>query len=469
MSMTSDELTALITGAVKDGMAELEAKTASAGSTIDDPLVKERIEQEVNAKVSAAMAEHEEKYALDLERKMAELAMVQPGAAKHAVDEVLTDKSFAFVGKPVHRCNELELEAQKLHDMLYMIGTLAAEPIQTAKAYLRSEGVSEEGIAKALDSYTSGSGSEWVETMFSSQFVERIALGGKLAPLFPRFTMAAKTVYVPAARGLLDAYLTTGSENAATTEDTTLDSAQLTFTAEDVNIYRAFSDNLDQDSVISVGGLIQAQMANSMNEWLDMIIDNGDITSTHHDSDISSGDPRKAWSGLREKALTTTTANASLATFNFDNLLAIPAAMSGYNDDPEKLTWIVPTKTYWASLFTLKDSSGNPVWLPANGVTGMNPIVSGQVGWLAGIPVVASGVLRTNLNASGAYDGITETKSALYCVYRDAWWLGDRKQVTIESARDVKTRSTDVVLTWRGDFQHVFTSTDLTTAMGYNY
>ena len=469
MSITSDELTTLIKGAVEDGMAELAAKTAAAGPTAEDPLVQERIAKEVDAKIAAAMAEHQEKYALDLERKMAEMAMVQPGAAKHAVDEVLTDKSFAFVSKPIGKCNELELEAQKMHDMLYMIGVLAAEPVPTAKAYLHSQGVGEEGIAKALDSYTSGSGSEWVESVFSSQFVERIALGGKLAPLFPRFTMAAKTVYVPAARGLMNAYLTTGSENAATTEDTSLDSAQVTFTAEDVNIYRAFSDNLDQDSVISVGGLIQAQMANSMAEWLDRIIDNGDITSTHHDADIASGDPRKAWNGLREKALTTTTANASLATFNFDNLLAIPAAMAGYNDDPSKLTWIVPTKTYWSQLFTLKDSQNNSVWLPANGVNGANPIVSGQVGWLAGIPVVASGVMRTDLNASGVYDGSTTTKAALFCVYRDAWWLGDRKQVTIESARDVKTRSTDVVLTWRGDFQHMFTSTDLTTAMGYNY
>lgn len=469
MSVTLDELKEVVKTAYAEVNATRDAEIAAAGSAIDDPLVQERIDKRMDEKFSAAMVEYEEKAALAFERRVAEMAMVQPGAAKHAVDEVLTDKSFAFVSKPIGKCNELELEAQKMHDMLYMIGVLAAEPVPTAKAYLRSQGVGEEGIAKALDSYTSGSGSEWVESVFSSQFVERIALGGKLAPLFPRFTMAAKTVYVPAARGLMNAYLTTGSENAATTEDTELDSAQVTFTAEDVNIYRAFSDNLDQDSVISVGGLIQAQMANSMNEWLDMIIDNGDITSTHHDSDISSGDPRKAWSGLREKALTTTTANASLATFNFDNLLAIPAAMAGYNDDPSKLTWIVPTKTYWSQLFTLKDSANNSVWLPANGVSGADPIVSGQVGWLAGIPVVASGVLRTDLNASGVYDGSTKTKAALYCVYRDAWWLGDRKMVTIESARDVKTRSTDVVLTWRGDFQHMFTSTDLTTAMGYNY
>ena len=469
MSVTLDELKEVVKTAYAEVNATRDAEIAAAGSAIDDPLVQERIDKRMDEKFSAAMVEYEENAALELERKMAEMAIVQPGAAKHAVEDVLTDKSFSFASKPIGKCNELELEAQKMHDMLYMIGVLAAEPVPTAKAYLRSQGVGEEGIAKALDSYTSGSGSEWVESVFSSQFVERIALGGKLAPLFPRFTMAAKTVYVPAARGLMNAYLTTGSENAATTEDTELDSAQITFTAEDVNIYRSFSDNLDQDSLISVGGLIQAQMANSMAEWIDRAIDNGDITATHHDGDISAGDPRKAWSGLREKALTTTTANASLATFNFDNLLAIPAAMSGYNDDPAKLTWIVPTKTYWASLFTLKDSSNNPVWLPANGVTGMNPIVSGQVGWLAGIPVVASGVLRTDLNASGVYDGSTKTKSALYCVYRDAWWLGDRKQVTIESARDVKTRSTDVVLTWRGDFQHVFTSTDLTTAMGYNY
>ena len=194
---------------------------------------------------------------------------------------------------------------------------------------------------------------------------------------------------------------------------------------------------------------------------------NGDTADPHHDSDITAANaPRKAWIGLREKALTNSDANADLSTFTLENLAAIPGAMGKYADQ-NQLVWIMPPKVFFGKLLTLKDANNNPVFLPGLGGAAASPVVTGEVGRFLGSPVVVSSLIRTDLNASGVYDDATKTKTVIYLVYRDAWALGVRKDVTAESQKQVKSGSFDLVLTWRGDFKHL-EGTAVTTAIGYN-
>lgn len=365
---------------------------------------------------------------------------------------------------------EIEREACKLHDMLMVIRARARDPQAATRMYLQRQGLSDEMIAKALDTYTTTYGLEWVNAIFSQEFVERIALGGKVLPLFYRFPMAAKSVTVTGQSGRMTAYRGTASENTAITADTTGLTTNVPFSAEEIDIYQAYSDSLDTDAVIATLPKLTQMMIDSVNEWLDIMVMDGD-TATTMDSDWSStGEPRAAWDGLRLRAKTVTTANMDLSTFDLDNLLAMVSLMDGYNGNPEDLSWIFPAKTFWAKLFTMTDNptNKNSVFLPCNTALGINPIVSGQIGILCGSPVTVSGLVRTNLNASGVYDGTIATKAVCYCVYRDAWWFGDRKMVAVETQHMVKTRNTDVVLSVRGDFQHMRGSSDITTALGYN-
>jgi len=469
MELKLSDLQQMIANVVAEQMksAEHERKMAEDRGEADDPLVEERIERMVNERTEKAVAEATAKVREEMERRMAEARAIDTDAIPDATSLLVT-RGADIVRKPVEECNEIEREAQKLHDVLYTISKVAARPESVMRNYLLSKRSDADIVTRALDTYTSGAGAEWVNAAYSNQFVEAILKGGVLAPLFPRFQMTAHTVYVPTVGGRMAAYLTSGAENQAVTEDTALTSGRVTFTAKELNIYKAYSDALDEDSVASIGPLLVAQMQASISEWLDMAIDSGDTSTTHMDSDVTaSTDPRKAWIGLRKKALTDNGANVSLGTFNFDTLVTIPANMGVYSNNPKDLVWIVPTKIYWSKLFTLKDANNNPVWLPANGIAGPNPIISGQVAWLAGIPVVTSGVVRTNLNATGVYDGSTTSKSVLYCVYTDGFWLGDRHLVTVETQRQAKSRSTDVVLTWRGDF-HCVRGTEVVVGMGYN-
>lgn len=455
--------------AVLAGMEKLKAEQESAENhkAADDPLVTEAIEKRVDEMVTERVKAAEAKWQLERDRAIAEDSMVQVGGAKAAVEDCFPHIK-TIAEKPASRLTEVEKDACALHDALYVIQVRAKKPEEASRLYLRSQGLSDTAIEKALDSYTSTTGYEWVNQVFSNQFVSRIALGGKILPLFPRFVMPAKIVTVPRSYGRATAYRQSSSENTSLTADTTALSTNITFTAEDINLYQAYSDNLDSDAIPSLLPLLTAEFSAAISEWLDICIVDG-CDSADMDSDWSATtDPRYCWDGLRYRASQTTTANTDLSTFSWDNLVTIPSLMAGYNSDPEKLSWLVPTKTYWAKLMTLKDSQNNPVWLPATGPTGINPVVNGQIGWLGGIPVTASGVMKTNLNASGVYDGSTTSKAALICVYRDAWWFGDRQQITVETQHMVAKRNTDCVMTVRADFQHMY-STDVTTAIGYNF
>lgn len=483
-AITIDELSATFSKAAADGylaaMRTLEAEKAAAGSAAADPLVEDAIEKRVDELFTAKLSEAQADWQLARDREAAEKTMVQPGAAKHAVSEVLP-RIKSLVGikisdgdhepTPVAAMSELERETAKLHDNLMVIRCRARDKDAACRRYLHTQGLDSVGIEKALDTYTSTFGVEWVNSVFSTEFVDRIALGGKILPLFYRFPMAAKAVTVTGQTGRMTAYRTTATENTAVTADTTGLTTNVAFSAEEISIYQAYSDALDADAVVATLPKMSEMMVSSVAEWLDIMIMDG-CDSADMDTDWSAtSDPRYAWDGLRKKAKTQTGANADLSTFTLDTLLAIPGAMAGFADDPEKLSWIVPQKTFWTKLFTLTDNgtNKNSVWLPCNGPSGLNPVVTGQIGWLGGIPVTTSSLVKVDANAAGVYDGTTSTKAVLYCVHRDSWWFGDRQMVTIDSQHMVKSRNTDVVMTIRCDFQHMRPAAKLTTALGYNF
>lgn len=490
--VTVDELSKTFSKAAADGYLEamrtIEAERKAAGPAVDDPLVTDAIEKRVDEMYEKRLGEEQAKWQLARDREAAEKNMVQPGAAKHVVADVLPNiKSLVGIklvdgdheprrATPMapgdyepQLMTEIEREACKLHDMLMVIRCRARDKDATCRRYLRAQGLNDEMIAKTLDTYTTSYGVEWVNSVFSTEFSDRIALGGKVLPLFYRFPMAAKAVTCGGQTGAMTAYRGTANENTATTADTTGLSTNVAFSAEELNIYQPYSDSLDADAVIATGPKLAQMMIDSCAEWLDKCVMDGDTAGTMDSDWSASTDPRKSWDGLRLKVTTDTGAFKDLSTFDADTLLTILGAMTGYSENPEKLSWIFPTKTFWTKLFTLTDNSTNKnsVFLPCTPGLGIPPIVTGQIGLLLGSPVTVSGLARTNLNASGIYDGTMTTQAVCYLVHRDSWWYGDRQMVAVESQHMVKTRNTDVVLSVRGDFQHM-RGTDLTTGAGYN-
>jgi hypothetical protein len=90
------------------------------------------------------------------------------------------------------------------------------------------------------------------------------------------------------------------------------------------------------------------------------------------------------------------------------------------------------------------------------------------LGKFDGIPIVISPNIRTNLNASGVYDGITTNRTVLFLVNRNVWAVAERRNIRVEADRDVQRQVDLVVATWRGDFAPLYPSESTHTGIGYN-
>jgi len=74
---------------------------------------------------------------------------------------------------------------------------------------------------------------------------------------------------------------------------------------------------------------------------------------------------------------------------------------------------------------------------------------------------------REDLNASGHYDGLTKTKTALFLVNRRAFVLGDRRRITLETQKNISNQQVTLVANVAGSFGHCF-GHEISAGMGYN-
>ncbi len=467
-------------GAVELTSTEFQEGIATAVAKAVSPLLNEFIEWKKTAAADAATIEEAEQRAQalrerleatenrlsDVEKSVAEGQKLRPeiGVGGYFDEWPISPRRLRRAPR-----DEQEKQAQLLNDSLLIVWHYAKDRSKAVQALLDEMDVPEgAAVRKALDTYTSAGGAEWIPTIMSTQFIEAVDYRTVVKPLIPVMGMTAKNVTLPGGDGDADVYRLTGAENTAPTESTKPGSRNVQFNAEDLAARRSYSDNLEQDAVISAVDYLRGRLARGIARQLDLAILDGDTSGTHMDSDVTlATDPRKMWIGLRRKARTDAGANVDLGTFNLDGLLSMPANMQEYADYPEDLVWLFASKTYWGKLITLKDAADNPAFLPAYAPGVQTPIVTGQIGWLAGIPVVYSGLVRTNLNATGVYDGTTTTKTVAYLVNRQAWLLGERREITFESGKDIETGTFKLVARWRGDLQHMM-GTGRSTAMAYN-
>lgn len=172
---------------------------------------------------------------------------------------------------------------------------------------------------------------------------------------------------------------------------------------------------------------------------------------------------RKAWDGLRKKALISNMPNADLATFNDSTILPLWSSMGIYGVPPSDGAMIVGIKTFHKMI--VASALGATVPPPTvslvtmDRIPGIRPEV-GQVGQYAGRPVILSEFVRENVSSTGVNDNSQagNTLTFLLTVNRRAFVIGRRRGVTI-------TRSIQFALdvdqvnyggTWRGMFSELW-------------
>ena len=310
---------------------------------------------------------------------------------------------------------------------------------------------------KALDSTTAGGGDEWVPTELSPSLQAKVRLQLKVAALFAQIQMPSNPYELPVELGNIASYKQ--AENTGDTGQTIIpvgDTASLTgkttLTAVPHATRVLMSKEVTEDSIIPILPHIQSKIILALAQGREDAILNGDTAGSHEDTDVSSADSRrKLFLGLRamcnDQSYTT-----DLATLTFSNLLEMRSEMGVYGANPSDLAIITSISGYIKLIKGLGDEVNTLDKLGPNAV-----ILSGQLASVGGVPVIVSEYVRTDLSSAGIY-GSGETKTAIYCVNRNAFAVGERSRPTSQLLQELYAvyNQNALIATERIDFQPLF-------------
>lgn len=320
------------------------------------------------------------------------------------------------------------------------------------------------GVAKAGTLHTggSGTGSEWVPTGWSSEMQEYYRLRSTIADMFSEMYMPQSPYTPPIQTGRVTIY--NASEATADTAIATgtisssnIGTGNVTFTAKKPSGRVLWSGELNEDSIVPMLDILRKELPEAMADAVEDAIINGDTSTTHMDSDVtSSTDHRKMWVGLRKHASAqsaeydVTTGSTTFAYNDFGQARLLMGRYAGLKNPAGEFFWVGSLKAYILAMSFTELKSQN--FVGANN----SVIPRGAINVIDGSPVFVSEFVRQDLNASGVYDGTTTSYTEFLGCFRPGWKIGTRRQETIELFRIGRTDQYEIIIMKRMDFQPMY-------------
>ncbi len=359
-------------------------------------------------------------------------------------------------------------ELRDLSDQVLLCSKILGRDPRSLKSYSQFRNDAHEYV-KALDTAASGGGTEWVPTDFSPELEKMIRLEQRVAPLFRSLPMPSSPYTLPIQVGKVTTVKQ--AEQTADTGQTKIavgDGSSLTGSATLTAVNHAarvlVSKELEEDSIIPIIPWLMEEIATGFAEGRDDGILNGDTAGTHEDSDTTAATSRrKMWLGLRATA-NDQSYKTDLSTFSTTTLRSLRSSMGKFSVNPRDLVWVTGPVGFFKLL-------GLAEVLTVDKYGPQATVLSGELGKFDGIPIVVSEQVREDLNASGVYDGVTTTKTALYLANRRGHIFGDRRGFQTQVLREVYVESGQdaLIATERKAFRDLFPiASNQTVRIGYN-
>jgi hypothetical protein len=279
---------------------------------------------------------------------------------------------------------------------------------------------------KAFGTGVVGGGAEWIPTAIASQYISEYELSREIVGMLKQINMPTSPYEIPTAGKTVARRAT---ENVTAT-DSSFTTGALQFSAKKYLEYYIFPEELREDSAADIVALGRAELTEAHLRGFETSLINGVQSGTAHiDSDTQVGAAdlaEKQFHGLRYLAIQNT---ANGATVDFGNAVAsdallgqMRAAMGKFGVDPSKLVWLPGSTAYLQMLKTQ-----NVVTVDKLGPNAT--VLKGQLGSYDGIPIVQTGFMRNDLNATGVYDGVTVDRTGMLLVHRDRLYWGTRRPI----------------------------------------
>jgi len=353
------------------------------------------------------------------------------------------------------------------YDDVAILAKISGRKPRELKAFSRYERLFRQNpVTKAMYSTGTGLGDEFVPTELSPSVIDIMTTEAVVAPLFGEPIMVPTNPWtVPAIISRMTIYSPPESQGdtSASIPASNAGTAQRSVTCYRFAGRIVMSEEFVEDSVVPALPKFKQQAAIAMAETWDDCLLNGDDSATHQDSDTTSPiDARKRFKGVRKLALANATTKVDLSTFNAANLLSIKEGIGFYGTDPARnVAWVVGAKGEnkmlgLSEVLTMEKYGQNAT------------IHTGEIGRLYGAPVVTSGKVREDLNASGVYDGTTKTKSAVHLVSRRTRIICLRREVRVTVIYNPETEQYSLLVSTRMGVLDEY-PTALKDAVGYNF
>ncbi len=319
---------------------------------------------------------------------------------------------------------------------------------------------------------SAGVGSEWIPDEFSTSLYQTFEVPRGLRALFADVQMERETLIVPKlTRGGRPYIKGIATDDLASYTASSIETAQKTIRAKGLACLMNIDDAAGEDSAFAIIPALSRQIAQDLNDAYEDCMINGDTASPNED-DIencnirgrwgSSGlgtasDHRRAFLGLRAAAFDKV--NANNAAFDFASFLATSADM-GELAVGSKIV-IASPEMVLSNFLALSEVQTLEKFGP------QATVLTGQIASLAGMPIIMSRFMGADLAADGLYDNVTKTKTGYLIVARDSWFNYVRRQITIETDKNIASGVVQICATMRGTFDSP--DADATKNVSYHY
>lgn len=322
---------------------------------------------------------------------------------------------------------------------------------------------------KAMETSTSTAGGDFIPTGFSRNLIELVQLDLRVAALHGRFNMPTNPYTFPVEGADMTAYVVgenTGDNDAGTTATwvpaSTPGTANNTFTAKKVGVRSVLSQEINEDSIISVIPYVRGKIARSLAQAQENTVINGDVrTSSNIDGVTLTSVQTTAYDGYRRAAQLAGT-TYDLSTFDLATLRTLRAGMGVYGVDTQQLCYVTGINGYHKLL-------GLTEVITMDKIGNRATILSGQMGELDGIPIVLSEYLVNTYDSQGLNRG-TDTKTEVILTRKDMFQFGDWRDITLKNREVIETDQFVLVALQRLAFKSLFTASGTQTfcAAGVN-
>ncbi len=303
-----------------------------------------------------------------------------------------------------------------------------------------------------------GVGGEWIPDEFKTELYQTFQVPRGLRALLPSVQMERETLLIPKlSRGGRPYIKGVATDDLAKYQASTIETAQKTVRAKGLATLMNIDDAAGEDSAFAIIPALSRQIAQDLEDAFEDCMINGDTAATHQDA-ISSWNIRERWGasslgsasdhrrlflGMRAAAKDKGS-DVDASTFTFAKFMSVVSEL-GELAVGNKICVVSP-EALVANFLQLSqvvtlEKFGNQA-----------TILSGQLASLAGIPVVMSRFMSADMAASGLYAAGTapaDYKTGFLIFNTDSWYQYVRRQITIESDKDIASGAIQMVSTMR--------------------